>query len=95
MSTQTSDTPRTKQALADPDDWVVRESRGQGVHCSVMRAMEREANASAELLRRLAPLLESAAAGHAVSMAAGELLRDVNARLATWDGSMPDGVQQA
>ena len=50
------------------------------------RRVPAAAKADAEvqgLLRRIAPLLEAAAGGASVSMAAGDLLRDVQAQLGT------------
>lgn len=82
-------TPKTDAALQSPDDAIVARTGGNGVHQSVARALERQAAANADLLRRLAPLLEAAASGASVSMAAGDLLRDVQVRLAAWDVFQP------
>ncbi len=82
-------TPKTDAALQSPDDGIVARTSGNGVHQSVARALEREADANADLLRRLVPLLEAAASGAQVAMAAGDLLRDVQARLVAWEGFQP------
>lgn len=82
-------TPKTDVALQCPDDVIVARTSGNGVHQSVARALERQADANAALLRRLIPLLEAAASGAQVSMAASDLLRDVLTRLVAWEDFQP------
>lgn len=89
MITRPDPTPRVEAALRSPDDVIVARTGGNGVHQSVARALERQAAANADLLRRVVPLLEAAAAGASASIAAGDLLRDVQSRLAAWDGFQP------
>lgn len=76
-----TDTPVSRAALADQEDFVARDTNGQGVHGSVLRAMEREATYSLQLLGEMLPLLEAAAGNVSVSMAAGDSLRATKARL--------------
>lgn len=67
------DTPMTEAALRNKKDCIVRETRENGIHAAAARRIELTLR---EQMVRAIPLLESAAAGHSVSMAAGDLLRD-------------------
>ena len=76
-----SDTPLVDAALADAEDFVACDTRGQGVHASVARKLEREINHLRSEFQGLLPLLEAAAQNKPVSIAAGEWVLRVNALL--------------